>query len=48
MTRFLAAQLGTSHFFNISRARRELSYTPQVSTAEGMRRLGAWLQGRGG
>ena len=39
MTRFLAAQLGRSHWFNISRARRELGYAPRVSTAEGMRRL---------
>jgi nucleoside-diphosphate-sugar epimerase len=45
MTRFLAAQLGTSHFFDISRARRDFGYEPAVSTAEGMRRLGAWLQG---
>ena len=44
MTRFLAAQLGTSHYFNISRARDDFGYLPQVSTAEGMRRLGATLQ----
>jgi len=43
MTRFLAAQLSTSHFFDISRARRDLGYTPRVSTAEGMRRLAADL-----
>ncbi len=41
MTRFLAAQLATSHYFDISRARRDLGYEPRVSTAEGMRRLGA-------
>ncbi len=40
MTRFLAAQLGTSHYFDISRARRDFGYEPQVSTIEGMRRLG--------
>jgi nucleoside-diphosphate-sugar epimerase len=39
MTRFLAAQLGLSHYFDISRARRDLAYEPRVSTAEGMRRL---------
>jgi nucleoside-diphosphate-sugar epimerase len=39
MTRFLAAQLGRSHFFDISRARRDFGYEPRVSTAEGMRRL---------
>jgi nucleoside-diphosphate-sugar epimerase len=40
MTRFLAAQLGTSHYFDITRARRELGYAPAISTDEGMRRLG--------
>lgn len=44
MTRFLAAQLGTDHYFDISRARRELGYEPGVTTAEGMRRLAAWLR----
>lgn len=43
MTRFLAAQLSTSHHFNISRARRDLGYEPRISTAEGMRRLAAEL-----
>jgi nucleoside-diphosphate-sugar epimerase len=44
MTRFLAAQLATSHWFDISAARRDLGYEPRVSTTEGMRRLGDWLQ----
>ncbi len=39
MTRFLAAQLGRSHWFDISRARNELGYAPRVSTEEGLRRL---------
>lgn len=43
MTRFLAAQLATSHFFNIDRARQDLRYQPLISTPEGMRRLGEWL-----
>ena len=43
MTRFLAAQLGTSHYFDIGRARRDFGYEPSVSTAEGMRRLGQSL-----
>ncbi len=43
MTRFVAAQLATSHWFDISAAQRELGYQPLVSTAEGMQRLGDWL-----
>jgi 2-alkyl-3-oxoalkanoate reductase len=39
MTRFLAAQLGTSHYFDISRARSHFGYRPDVSTGEGMRHL---------
>jgi nucleoside-diphosphate-sugar epimerase len=47
MTRFLAAQLSHSHYFDITRAREELGYTPRISTEEGMRRLGHWLQADG-
>jgi nucleoside-diphosphate-sugar epimerase len=43
MTRFLASQLGTSHYFNISRAQQDFGYEAEVTTEEGMRRLGAWL-----
>jgi nucleoside-diphosphate-sugar epimerase len=46
MTRFLAAQLAASHWFDISAARRDLGYEPRVSTAEGMQRLADWLRGR--
>ena len=47
MTRFLAAQLATSHYFRIDRARRDFGYQPTVSTDEGMRRLGLWLAEQG-
>ena len=42
MTRFLAAQLATSHHFDISAAKQDFGYTPQISTAEGMQRLANW------
>lgn len=39
MTRFLAAQLAKSHYFNISRARNDFDYEPIVKHEEGMKRL---------
>lgn len=39
MTRFLAGQLATSHYFDISRARRDFNYELKVSPEEGMKRL---------
>ncbi|WP_428308327.1 NAD-dependent epimerase/dehydratase family protein [Lacipirellula sp.] len=44
MTRFLAAQLATSHWFALSAARRDFGYAPAISTSKGMRRLGNWLR----
>ncbi len=47
MTRFVAAQLATSHFFDITAAKRDFAYTPTVSTDEGMDRLKrAWQESR--
>ena len=46
MTRFLATQLARSHYFDISRARRDFGYQPRVSTSEGMKRLKEWLVAR--
>ncbi len=43
MTRFLAAQLAKSHYFDITRARRDFGFSPQISLDEGMKRLGAAL-----
>jgi nucleoside-diphosphate-sugar epimerase len=39
MTRFLARELSTAHWFNIDAARRDLGYAPTVSIDEGLRRL---------
>jgi nucleoside-diphosphate-sugar epimerase len=44
MTRFLARQLSTTHWFNIDAARRDLGYEPRVSIDEGLRRLEQWLE----
>lgn len=38
MTRFLAVQLGRSHWFDIAAARRDLGYTPRVDMEEGLKR----------
>lgn len=39
MTRFVAREMATSHWFNLTAARRDLDYVPVVSVAEGLRRL---------
>lgn len=46
MTRFLARQLATSHWFDISAARRDLGYEPTVTLDEGLARLQEHLRGR--
>jgi nucleoside-diphosphate-sugar epimerase len=43
MTRFLARQLATDHWFDIRAARRDLGYVPQVPLDEGFTRLAAAL-----
>ena len=39
MTRFLAAQLSTSHYYSIERARRDFGFEPIVSVETGMQRI---------
>jgi len=39
MTRFLARELSTAHWYNLDAARRDLGYSPKVSIEEGLRRL---------
>lgn len=43
LTRFLAEQLGTAHWFDPRPARDDLGYEPTVTIAEGLRRLRAWF-----
>lgn len=43
MTRFVARQLSTSHYFDITAAKRDLGYTPLVSIDCGMEKLKASL-----
>jgi nucleoside-diphosphate-sugar epimerase len=45
MTRFVARELSTAHWFDISAARQDLGYVPEVSTVEGLKRLEKWLRG---
>jgi nucleoside-diphosphate-sugar epimerase len=43
MTRFVAHELATAHWFSIDAARRDFGYAPDVSIDEGMKRLRSWL-----
>jgi len=44
MTRFLAQELSTAHWFDISAACRDLGYKPEISFEQGASRLEAWLK----
>lgn len=44
MTRFLAQQLGKSHYFSHEQATRDFGYLPTISIEEGMERLLHWLK----
>jgi nucleoside-diphosphate-sugar epimerase len=46
LTRFVVDQLSTTHYFNIDAARRDLGYTPNVSTEEGLVKLREWFDKR--
>jgi nucleoside-diphosphate-sugar epimerase len=46
MTRFVAKELSTSHWFDLSAARKDFGYRPEVSFDEGIERLRAWLANR--
>ncbi len=44
MTRFVADELASAHWFDISAAKNDLGYKPLVSTKEGLKRLAEWLK----
>ncbi len=39
ITRFVAEQLATAHYFDLSAARRDLGFDPRIATAQGLERL---------
>jgi nucleoside-diphosphate-sugar epimerase len=47
MTRFVARNFATTHWFDISAARHDLGYEPRISIEEGLARLRAWLESQG-
>ena len=46
MTRFVAKELSTSHWFDLSAARNDFGYQPEVTFDEGVERLREWLTSR--
>ena len=44
MTRFVAKQLSTDHYFDNSAARDELGFKPQITTQDGMLQLAEWIR----
>lgn len=46
MTPFIARNFATPHWFDISAARRDLGYEPEVSIEEGLSRLKEWFEGQ--
>jgi nucleoside-diphosphate-sugar epimerase len=47
LTRFVARELSSAHWFDIRAARRDLAYEPKVSIDDGLLRLRHWLHGSG-
>lgn len=44
VTRFSASNFAKSHYFDISKAKADLGYSPQVGNAEGLDRTAAWYR----
>jgi nucleoside-diphosphate-sugar epimerase len=43
MTRFIAREMATAHWFDISAAHRDFGYSPEISIDQGLVRLKEWL-----
>lgn len=48
LTRFVAEELASAHWFDITAAKRDLGYVPAVSIQEGLKHLAAWLDSGSG
>ena len=48
LTRWVVTELSSAHWFDITAARRDLGYEPEVTIEEGMERLAAWWRETGG
>ncbi len=44
LTRFLASNFATSHYFDITRAREDFGYNPKIDNEEGLRRTIEWYR----
>ena len=44
MTRFVAKELSTAHWFDLSAAKDDFGYQPEISIDEGLKHLRDWLQ----
>ena len=47
LTRFMAREMSTAHWFNTAAAKRDFGYVPRVTTEEGLRRLAEHLRKSG-
>ena len=47
MTRFVAGQLSTHHYYDLSAARQDFGYSMKVDPDEGFAKMVAWFQARG-
>ncbi len=46
MTRFVAKELSTAHWFDLSAAKNDFGYNPEVTFDDGIKRLRTWLAAR--